>query len=59
MNSLNVFVIGGSGGIGAELIRQYQQWSVSSGQPLQIFATYHKQKAAARFECELDALGSA
>lgn len=44
MNSLNVFVIGGSGGIGAELIRQYQQWSVSSGQPLQIFATYHKQK---------------
>ena len=58
MNSLNVFVIGGSGGIGAELIRQYQQWSVSSGSRCK-FLRPTKAKAAARFECELDALGSA
>ena len=39
METIKVLIAGGSGAIGSALIRQYQQWSEATGQPLELYAT--------------------
>ena len=59
MNTLNVLVIGGSGGIGAELIRQYQLWSVSDGSAHANLCDLSQPRTSSRVRGELAALGFA
>ena len=39
METIRVLIAGGTGAIGSALIRQYQQWSEATGQPLELYAT--------------------
>ena len=39
MEAIKVFIAGGTGAIGSALIDQYQQWSRSTGRPLELYAT--------------------
>jgi len=43
MDTTKVLIAGGTGAIGSALIRQYQQWSEVTGQPLELYATCRQQ----------------
>ena len=48
MESFKVLIIGGTGAIGGELIRCYQEWSSSSGVPLELYATCRHRSSPAQ-----------
>ncbi|MBO78488.1 MAG: hypothetical protein CMQ22_02840 [Gammaproteobacteria bacterium] len=48
MKSFKVLIIGGTGAIGGELIRCYQEWSLSSGVPLDLYATCRHRSSSAQ-----------
>ena len=43
MDTTKVLIAGGTGAIGSALIRQYQQWSEVTGQPLELYVTCRQQ----------------
>ena len=48
VDSFKVLIIGGTGAIGGELIRRYQEWSLSSGIPLDLYATRRHGSSSAQ-----------
>ena len=48
MESFKVLIIDGTGAIGGELIRCYQEWSSSSGVPLELYATCRHRSSPAQ-----------
>ena len=48
MESFKVLIIGGTGAIGGELIRCYQEWSLLSGVPLDLYATCRHRSSSAQ-----------
>lgn len=46
MDATKVLIVGGGGAIAGQLIRQYQLWSQSTGQPLELYVTSRQRPPA-------------